>query len=478
MAEDRGLEPYGQLLKLCERPGIYDRFMRQICRKADGKYNSGLFHFHKEAGVSESPDRITPALTVDDKTLKPIIENLYFENGSPYDFRVMPVEILGTVYERFLGKVIRLTTGHRAKIEEKPEVRKAGGVYYTPSYIVDYIVSQTIGKQIQGKSPAQLAGNKSKPTFRVLDMACGSGSFLLGAYHSLLDHCLKWYVNHKPEGHIKAIYKDPRGGDWRLTIEEKKRILTTHIYGVDIDPQAVEVSKLSLLLKSLEGESDATLSFQMKLFEKHRALPNLADNIKCGNSLIEPNYFKGTLIPEPDEIRRLRAFDWREAFPDAMNAAGGFDCVISNPPYVDSETMKIVCPGMRELIHANYSMTKGNWDTYIAFFERGFELLRKDGLLSFITPDKWLAKPFGDELRLQTIDKIVSLLEAGALRYSKVQTSTQSFQCFLIRRRHRSRFTIPLVQGCPLNAPSPRPNSSVRMRWIGSFQISSNCSRK
>ena len=154
MAEDRKLEPYGQLLKLCEQPGVYSRFMRELCSRADRKYNSGLFHFQKEAGVSEEPDRITPKLTVDDRILKSILKGLYFEHGSPYDFRVMPVEILGTVYERFLGSVIRLTPGHRAKVEEKPEVRKAGGVYYTPSYIVEYIVNHTVGKQIEGRSPA------------------------------------------------------------------------------------------------------------------------------------------------------------------------------------------------------------------------------------------------------------------------------------------------------------------------------------
>ena len=122
----------------------------------------------------------------------------------------MPVEILGTVYERFLGKVIRLTAGHQAKVEEKPEVRKAGGVYYTPAYIVDYIVKHTVGRQIEGQSPAQLAGGKGRPPFRVLDMACGSGSFLLGAYQCLLDHCLKWYVEHKPENvHKKAVYHGP-----------------------------------------------------------------------------------------------------------------------------------------------------------------------------------------------------------------------------------------------------------------------------
>ena len=174
------------------------------------------------ATYREAPDRITPKLAVDDKVFKPILQSLYFEHGSPYHFRLMPVEILGTVYERFLGKVIRLTAGHQAKVEEKPEVRKAGGVYYTPAYIVDYIVEHTVGRQIEGKSPAQLAGGKDKPPFRVLDMACGSGSFLLGAYQCLLDHCLKWYAEHKPEKYKKAVYQDPRNGHWRLTIERKE----------------------------------------------------------------------------------------------------------------------------------------------------------------------------------------------------------------------------------------------------------------
>ncbi len=346
MAEDRGMEPYEQLLKLCERSDIYPRFMRDLCRRADQKYNSGLFHFQKETGVSENPDRITPELTVDDKVFKLILESLYFAHGSPYHFGVMPVEILGTVYERFLGNVIRLTAGHHAKVELKPEVRKAGGVYYTPAYIVEYIVKHTVGRQIKGRSPAQLKGKGGdRPPglspkgqvgmpaspFRVLDMACGSGSFLLGAYQCLLDYCLKWYIEHKPETRKKAVYMDPGNGEWRLTIEEKKRLLTTHIFGVDIDPQAVEVSKLSLLLKVLEGETDQSLSLSLLSFSD-RALPNLADNIKCGNSLIGSDYFTGKLIPDPDEMKRVNPFDWKQAFPDAMKA-GGFDCVIGNPPY-------------------------------------------------------------------------------------------------------------------------------------------------
>ena len=178
----------------------------------------------------------------------------------------------------------------------------------------------------------QLAGLlNGKQPFRVLDMACGSGSFLLGAYQRLLDHCLKWYIEHNPEKYKKAVYQDSRDGHWRLTIGEKKRILTTHIFGVDIDAQAVEVTKLSLLLKVLEGETDQSVIQQQRLFHD-RALPNLSDNIKCGNSLIGPDYFTRSLIPDAAEMRRVNPFDWKQGFPEAMKA-GGFDCVIGNPPW-------------------------------------------------------------------------------------------------------------------------------------------------
>ena len=398
MAEDRGIEPFEQLLTLSERPDIYARFMSDLCRRADRKYNSGLFHFQKESGVPDAPDRITPNLAIDDKAFKSILQSLYFAYGSPYHFGVMPVEILGTVYERFLGKVIRLTAGHQAKIEEKPEVRKAGGVYYTPSYIVDYIVNNTVGKKIEERSPQQLAGGKDSPPFRVLDMACGSGSFLLGAYRCLLDHCLKWYTENNPDSHKKAVWKDLRRGGWRLTIEEKKRILITHIFGVDIDPQAVEVSKLSLLLRVLEGETDQSFGRQMQLFED-RALPNLSDNLKFGNSLIGPDSFTGKLIPDPEELKRVNPFDWKQAFPEAMKA-GGFDCVIGNPPYIRIQTMKEWAPLEVEIYKEQYTAaSSGNYDIYVVFIEKGLSLLNKNGRLGLILPHKFFNARYGKPLR-------------------------------------------------------------------------------
>jgi len=382
MAEDRGLEPYAQILKLCEQPDIYRRFITGLCRKADERYNSGLFHFQKEPGISDAPDTITPRLIIDDKTLKPIIQSLYFEYGSPYHFGVLPVEILGTVYERFLGKVIRLTAGHQAKVEEKPEVRKAGGIYYTPSYIVDYIVKNTVGKQVEGKSPAQIAKCKDGQPIRILDMACGSGSFLLGAYQYLLDHCTKWYEANEPEKHTKAVFQDSKG-IWRLTISERKRILTTHIFGVDIDHQAAEVTKLSLLIKALEGENDSSLTQQMKLFQE-RALPNLSNHIKCGNSLIGPDYFSGTLFPDPEELSRINPFDWKVEFPEAM-AASGFNCVIGNPPYG-----AFFGEGEKEYIRKKYKSYKYKYDSYIYFIDKALQLVAKKGAVSFISPELWL----------------------------------------------------------------------------------------
>lgn len=409
MAEDRSIEPYEQLLKLCDRENVYSHFIRDLCHRADQKYNSGLFHFQKESGVSETPDHVTPKLVIDDKVFKLILQSLYFEYGSPYHFGLLPVEILGTVYERFLGKVIRLTAGHQAKIEEKPEVRKAGGVYYTPAYIVDYIVNLTVVRLLEGRTPAQLAGGKSNPAFRVLDMACGSGSFLLGAFQALLDHYLKWYTTHAPEAFRKAVYLDSRKGEWRLTINEKKRILLTHIFGVDIDLQAVEVSKLSLILKVLEGENAETIGKQLHLFED-RALPNLSDNIKRGNSIIAPDYFSEQIFADIQEFARVQPFDWNDQFPEAEKA-GGFDCIIGNPPYLKIEH---IGESDRFYLARTYKAFMKRYDTFGVFVEKAVGLLKNHGCCGLIIPSTVLNNISFRELRkllLQstTIQLIVNL---------------------------------------------------------------------
>ena len=390
ICEDRGIEPYGRLLALRNGERVYPRLC-ELFQRADERYNSGLFHFRSEKDRERDVDELSLALTMDDKVLKDIFGNLYYPE-SPYEFSVLSADILGQVYERFLGKVIRLTAGHQAKVEEKPEVRKAGGVYYTPDFITEEIVRQTIGAQIDAKTPKQVA------KLRFCDMACGSGSFLIAAFQFLIDWHRDYYVKDSPEKHSKILYRS--GDDWRLATDEKKRILLNNIYGADIDSQAVEVTKLSLLLKVLEGESQESLTKQFELFHE-RALPDLGRNIQCGNSLIGAEAYQHhqlSLLPEEDRCR-INLFDWAQAFPQVFGQ-GGFDAIIGNPPYIRIQTMKEWAPVEVELYKDLYrSAGAGNYDMYVVFVEKALGLLNKTGRLGFILPHKFFNAKYGEALR-------------------------------------------------------------------------------
>lgn len=390
IAEDRGIEEYGRLREILETKEIYKR-LQGLFERADERYNSGLFHFRKEKGRDEAPDRLTPGLEIDDKPLQDILAHLYYPE-SPYEFSVLPADILGQVYERFLGKVIRLSSSGRAIVEEKPEVRKAGGVYYTPTDIVDYIVEHTVGNLVDGYKPGPRGGVSS---LRVLDPACGSGSFLLGAY----EYLLRWHLAEyeKDLDKYRRYVTESRTGQLRLTTEERKRILLANIYGVDIDPQAVEVTKLSLLLKVLEGESEESITRQLTMFHE-RVLPDLSKNIRCGNSLIAPDYYDGrqTGLLDEEELYRINAFDWAREFPEIIKA-GGFDATIGNPPYVLLQTLDQ--PDVFEYLGQNYSVAKYKIDTYHVFFERALDLTKADGYLGYITPNTFLRNKHAEELR-------------------------------------------------------------------------------
>jgi hypothetical protein len=389
ICEDRGVEDYGRLLALPNGPHIYARLF-QLFRDADQRYNSGLFHFQTEK-QRDNPDTLTPSLIIDDKILKEILTNLYYPD-SPYEFSVLPTDILGQIYEQFLGKVIRLTPAHRAVVEEKPEVKKAGGVYYTPTYIVDYIVKQTVGQLVETKKPNQI--NQLK----ILDPACGSGSFLLGAYQFLLD----WHREHYRQNPKKwAVGKNPRlyqtPGGWQLTIAERKRILLNNIYGVDVDPQAVEVTKLSLLLKVLEDEQ--LLFPQLSLF-KERVLPDLDNNIKSGNSLIGNDFYQGQLgLLDEETLYQINAFDWATEFADIFKE-GGFDVVIGNPPYGASLSSLEI-----DYLRQKHATAQYQIDTYPLFIEKADYLNKQNGYFGMIVPTAWVASQYNEILRQFMVSK-------------------------------------------------------------------------
>lgn len=413
ICEDRGIEPENQLQAAAIGSPIYLELLR-LFKRADQKYNSGLFHFSSENGEASAADTFTPGLHIDDKIFKEILHSIYYP--CPYIFREIPVEILGQVYEQFLGKVIRLTAGHQAKVEEKPDVRKAGGVYYTPIHIVNFIVQNTLGKLLIGKSPNQAANLK------ILDPACGSGSFLLGAYQHLLAWHLKWYSEHDPrkwtKGKTPKLYQ-AQGGEFKLTTAEKKRILLNNIHGVDIDQQAVEVTRLSLLLKVLEDETgQLTLGLE-------RALPDLSRNIQCGNSLINPGYYQDrqlSLILSISEEKRIQsnAFDWQTAFPHVFEA-GGFDVILGNPPYSAKQSKET-----KQLTHF-FSAVEYKCDPYAFFIEQGLSKLKTKGRLGFIIPVTWMTNYYYMKLRKLLIDskslEQVILLDGLVFKDANVDTS-------------------------------------------------------
>ncbi len=370
IAEDRKVEPYGNL-KHAIKQGEFYKNLYNIFQNADEKYNSGLFDFSK--------DKISKHLVIDNKVIKSIISELYYPE-SPYEFSVLSVEILGSAYEQFLGKVIRITPGHIAKVELKPEVRKAGGVYYTPQYIVEYIIKNTVGKLIEGKKP------KDIEKIKIVDPACGSGSFLLGAYQYLLDYHKNYYSNF---GKSKGGKNNPITPDGNLNTSEKKKILINNIFGVDIDVNAVEVTKLSLLLKCMEGETEASIATQTKLFHE-RVLPSLENNIKDGNSIVDTDFYSSEL--DFGFEKKLNPFNWQKGFPKVYKE-GGFDVVIGNPPYFRIEA---------ERPESNYLRTKFTTaefklDIYTLFIEKFIkEGFKKFG---FIIPNTLLTNLTDRKLR-------------------------------------------------------------------------------
>ncbi len=383
IVEERGMEDYGTLQNLLSQKNIYN-ILNKIFVQANKKYNSGLFKIEK--WIED--------LIVDDKIFIDIIKSLYYPI-CPYEFSVLPVEILGSIYEQFLGKIIRLTSSHQAKIEEKPEVKKAGGVYYTPQYIVNYIVENTVGEIIKDKTPEKIKDIK------IIDPACGSGSFLLGAYDYLLKYHLNYYT--KNNASIKSAIKENRiylvsEETYKLTIKEKREILINNIYGVDIDEQATEVSKLSLSLKLIEGEAEESAGRLLSKYNQETLLPDYSKNIKCGNSLIGPDFYNNKLIQDDEEIRKINAFDWQKEFKEIFDN-GGFDVVIGNPPYVDSEEMVKSNKETRDYCSKNYEVAHGNWDMYCVFSEKGINVLNNSGFFSFIIPNKFLSAPYGVYLR-------------------------------------------------------------------------------
>lgn len=361
----------------------------------------------------------------DSKIVAEIIEELY-PPKSPYNFAVIGVELLGIIYEQYLGKTIRLTE-KRIKVEEKPEVRKAGGVYYTPKWVVNYIVENTVGKLIAGRTPDEIT------KLKILDPACGSGSFLIGALECLFDYHLKYYTEHPNEAKKGTLFpnliieKDDDGNEiQRLGIIKKSQILKNNIFGVDIDPQAAEITTMSLYIKALEGEKS--------LPHKKELLPSLSDNIKCGNSLVGFDYTAQQTLFQDSEREKVNPFEWKSkdtGFGKIFDENKGFDAIIGNPPYIRIQTLKETSPKIVDYFSKKYqSASKGNYDIYVIFVEKATELINQKGIIGFILPSKFSNADYGEGLRKLISEKQL-LKEFINFKDQQVFEEATTYTCLL-----------------------------------------------
>ncbi len=356
--ENKYLQELGRIYKENKKGFSLTEELKKLFKNYDEWYNSKLFQNH-----------ICDVLEYEDSFLADVIKELYKnKKGTRYDFASINADVLGSIYEQYLGQIQK----ENGK-EKKSSKRKSQGIYYTPRYIVDYIIQNTLGEVLKNK-PAHEAMK-----IKVLDPACGSGSFLIKTFEVLDEHI-------KREWHQK-------GTDSTINYARKLPILTSSIYGVDLDAEAVEIAQLNLLLKTLE---------------RRECLPNLMHNIECGNSLIS-----GTEAELKkhfgDNWKDKKPFDWKEKFKDVFGQ-GGFDVIIGNPPYIKEFVDKSAFDGLH-----NNPYYQGKMDIWTLFGCVAVDLLKEGGLFSFIAPNNWLTNVGASIFRNKILSEgeIINFIDFG-----------------------------------------------------------------
>lgn len=389
--EDKGIEPDALIARFGQHSKTHWQDFVSASKRLDAIYNGIVFKSHKK--VLDDPE-----FEPDGAVFAGICDDLTDEH-SPYNFDSIPVEILGRIYERFLGKIV-LTERASVRVVEKEDVRRAGGVFYTPGYIVAYMVEQSLGRYSNIKKPDDIL------KLRIIDTACGSGSFLIGVFAYLVQELTTyWRKQAKPTKGVVEV----RDGETFLTLQYKRQILLNCIYGVDIDPQAVEVAQLSLYLKLLEEETTASAHQQQQLEIGVTLLPSLSRNIVMGNSLVTLEDEGGDLF-SMEKLHETKSLDFKAAFSQVFRT-GGFDLVIGNPPYIKEYTNRSAFDHVR---HSPYY--QGKMDIWYLFACRGLDWLKPEsGTLAFIATNNWVTNAGAKRLREKiTLDaRIEQLIDFG-----------------------------------------------------------------
>lgn len=381
ICEDREIEKHETLRHIKS----YDE-LKCLFILSDKKYNSGLFDFIE--------DNFSLNINLKSEILIEIFNELYYPQ-SPYDFSVVDPTILSQIYERYLGSKIAIVNDKQISIVEEPEVAASSGVVPTPKLIVKKMVKETLDPLFEGKTLEQIQ------QLKLADICCGSGTFLISIYDYIFEKITLGFVDAGLND--TELINQVFDGSYQLTLKAKHQILTSIIFGVDINPYAVEVSKFSLLLKLLEGENSGSIENYLAKY-KQKVLPSLDDNIKCGNSLVDDSYFKfqPEAISRDELLFKLKPFNWGVEF-NFLIQRKGFDAIIGNPPYVriqnivkfSSEEIKFFQSDVSGYIVAE----SDTFDKYYLFIQRAISLLNENGVLGYIVPHKFFIVKGGKALR-------------------------------------------------------------------------------
>lgn len=381
ICEDREIEKYETLRNISSYDGLKELFLY-----SDKKYNSGLFSYIE--------NDLAQQITIDNQVLIDIFSELYYPI-SPYDFSVIDSDILSQIYEQYLGNKIELADDYTVSIVQEPEVVASNGVVPTPKRIVKQIVLETLDPLFLGVDIEKAL------SFKIADICCGSGTFLLAVFDYLLHFREAYYLSLQ---NVEDTYlTETRDSQLRLSLKEKHSILIDNIFGVDINPYAVEVAHFSLLLRLIENEN--AVSIQSFLDSTRvKVLPNLDNNIKCGNSLLDDNYFKYNEAAIDDDLlfSKLNPFNWESEYP-FLGETKGFDAIVGNPPYVRIQNFVKYSPEEIDYYRSKDSpyiySKKDLFDKYYLFIERAITLLNEGGRVGYIVPHKFFIVNSGEKLR-------------------------------------------------------------------------------
>lgn len=404
ICEDRRLPIYRKLKEVLDEDELIIE-LEKLFREADKKYDSSLF----------SGEFII--FDLNNNIIRNIIDELYYPK-SPYQFNLIQPNILGEIYEMFLAEHLVISNGDI--ILEPKEKNLNRDIVTTPLEIVKYMVESSLSEICKNKTPQEILDLK------IADIACGSGIYLIEAYEWLIRYVTQWY-----ERNDKKFLIDNGNGDYSLGFDYKKQILENCIFGIDIDVHAVEVAKFNLMLKLLEGETEPTLR------GKEKVLPNLRNNILCGNSLIDFEKINYNKLSDEEKVK-ICAFDWGK-----INNGNLFDLIIGNPPYVATEFMiKLLDKNEFKAYKSKYKTAKKQFDKYFIFIERAIEKIKRDGYVCYIVPNKFAKIKSGEELRTLLGDNkyVKEYIDFGAEQLFKKRGKTVYSSILLLNKSVNDKF--------------------------------------